>query len=220
MLIDTLNECIIEIKAINELKTVSADTKMQATLDYNFKQQVISLKQKIEEVDLAVKNSDFCPSTNVVSKLKSSLEACNKVIQTGAANNATTTYIISEIKKLNTEIGQEWADYYTKSTAKILSLLDTVKGVLPYEDKVKFTVNKIKKAATWNITVDNYNYLKQGLAEVDQILDDLDLDRDSDIMTFLNLVSEGNATIRDLTDEILDWIKAEDLGDKMFIGFG
>ena len=38
MLIDTLNECIIDMKTIYELETVSADTKKQAIADYNFKQ--------------------------------------------------------------------------------------------------------------------------------------------------------------------------------------
>lgn len=69
------------------------------------------------------------------------------------------------------------------------------------------------------VTIDNYNYLKQGIAEADKILEDLDLDEDSEILAFLKLVSEGKATILNLTDEILAWIKAENLADKMFINF-
>ncbi len=45
------------------------------------------------------------------------------------------------------------------------------------------------------------------------------LDEDSEILAFLKLVSEGKATILNLTDEILAWIKAENLADKMFINF-
>ena len=80
MLIDTLNECIIDMKTIYELETVSADTKKQAIADYNFKQLVMSLKQTISEVNLAVDNSDFKPSIQVVSALKSLLGACDKII--------------------------------------------------------------------------------------------------------------------------------------------
>ena len=219
MLIDTLNECIIDMKTIYELETVSADSKKQAIADYNFKQLVMSLKQTISEVNLAVDNSDFKPSIQVVSALKSLLGACDKIIQTGAANNATTTYINSESKKLYAAIGKEWGEYYTKSTSSILSLLDTVKGILSNEEKAKFAANKIKKAAIWNATIDNYHYLEQGLAEANQILDDLDIERNSDILSFLKLVSDGNATIKNLTDEILAWIRAENLEDKMFIKF-
>ena len=90
---------------------------------------------------------------------------------------------------------------------------------IPDENKAIYATNKIKKAASWNTTIDNYNYLKQGIAEADKILEDLDLDEDSEILAFLKLVSEGKATLLNLTDEILAWIKTENLADKMFINF-
>lgn len=219
MLIDTLNECIIDMKTVHEMETASEDTKKQAVADYNFKQLILSLNQIIYEVNIAVENSEFRPSEKVVSSLNTFLGVCDKVIQTGAANNATTQHISSEFKKLYVVIGQEWTEYYSKTTANILSLLDVVKGIIPDESKATYAVNKIKKAATWNTTLDNYNYLKQGIAEADKIFRDLDLDENSEILTFLKLVSEGKATILNLTDEILTWIKAENLADKMFINF-
>lgn len=219
MLIDTLNECIIDMKTVYEMETVSADTKKQAMADYNFKQLVLSLKKTIDEVNLAVENSEFRPSANVVSALKSFLSACDKIVQVGAANNATTQYISFESKKIYTVIGQEWVVYYSKVTANILSLLETVKRIIPDESKVTYAANKIRKAAGWNTTIDNYNYLRQGIAEADKILEDLELDKNSEILAFLKLVSEGRATISNITDKILDWIKAEHLADKMFIKF-
>ena len=219
MLIDTLNECIIDMKTVHEMETASADTKKQAMADYNFKQLILNLKQMIDEVNLAVENSEFKPSANVINTLKSFLGACEKVVQIGAANNATTQYISSESKKLYTVIGQEWTEFYLKETANILSLLDTVKGIIPDENKAIYATHKIKKAESWNTTIDNYTYLKQGIAEADKILEDLDLDEDSEILLFLKLVREGKATILNLTDEILDWIKTENLANKMHINF-
>ena len=219
MLIDTLNECIVDMKTVREMETASADTKKQATADYNFKQLVATLKKTILEVNLAVENSDFRPSANVISALKSFLASCDKVIQGGVANEATTQYISNESKKLYAVIGQEWSEYYTEVTSHIISLLDTVKSILKDENKAIYAINKIKKAANWNTSIDNYNYLKKGLAEADQILDDLDLEENSEVLVFLKLVSTGNATILDLSDEILEWIKTENLGDKMFINF-
>lgn len=219
MLIDTLNECIIDMKTVHEMETASADTKKQATADYNFKQLILSLKQIIDEVNIAVENSAFRPSANVVSTLKSLLGACDKIVQAGAANNATTQYISSETKKLYAVIGQEWAEYYSKATVNILSLLDIVKGIIPDESKATYAANKIKKAATWNTTIDNYNYLKQGMTEADKILEDLDMEKDSEILAFLRLVSAGKATILSLTDEILDWLNKENLAGKIYLKF-
>ena len=219
MLIDTLNECIIDMKTVRQMETASADTKKQAMADYNFKQLIFSLKQMIDEVNLAVENSEFRPSVNVISALKSFLGSCDKVVQVGAANDDTTRYIMDESKKLYAVIGQEWAEYYLNATANILSLLDIVKGIIPDEKKAIYAMNKIRKASSWNTSIDNYNYLKQGIEEADKILEDLDLEKDSVILAFLKLVSEGKATILNLTDEILAWIKAENLADKLYINF-
>ena len=219
MLIDTLNECIIDMKTVREMETASADTKKQAIADYNFKLLVLNLKQIVDELNLAVENSAFRPSANIMSALKSFIESCDKIVQSGAANNSTTQYISSETKKLYAVIGQEWAEYYSQATANILILLDTVIGIIPNESKAIYAANKIKKAATWNATVDNYNYLKQGIAEADQILEDLDLDKDSEILAFLRLVSAGKATILNLTNEILDWLNKENLAGKIYLKF-
>ena len=217
MLIDTLNECIIDMKTVREMETASADTKKQATADYNFKQLILSLKQTIDEVNLAVENSAFRPSANVVSALKSFLVACDKIVQVGAANNATTQYISSESKKLYAVIGQEWTLFYTEYTKNTLNLLDTIKGILKDEKKAIYAANKIRKASAWNSVVENYNFLKQGMDEAEGLLTELGLDEDSPILAFLKLVSEGNATILDLTDDILKWIREENLAGKMYI---
>lgn len=219
MLIDTLNEYIIDMKTVHELETASVDNKKQATADYNFKQLIVSLQQMVNELKLAVDNSEFVPSANVLSGFKSFLTSCDKVVQAGAANNATTQFVSSESKKLYAVMGQEWREYYTKSTSNILGLIETVKGILPNENKATYATNKIKKAATWNTSVENLNYLKQGIQEANQILTEIDLDENSPILTFLKLVSEGNATILDLTDDILAWIKKENLAEKLFINF-
>ena len=100
-----------------------------------------------------------------------------------------------------------------------MNLLDTVKGIIPDESRATYAANKIKKAATWNTTIDNYNFLKQGMDEADKILEDLDLDKDSEILAFLRLVSAGKATILSLTDEILDWLNKENLANKIFLKF-
>lgn len=219
MLADTLNEYIVDMKAVRELETASVDTKKQAIADYNFKQLIISLQQMVNELKLAVDNSDFKPSSNVLSGFKSFLTSCNKVIQAGSANNSTTQFVTSESKKLYAVMRQEWGEYYTKSTSNILGLIETVKGILPDESKATYATNKIKKASTWNTTIQNYSYLKQGIAEANQILSEIDLDENSPILDFLKLVSKGNATILDLTDEIMLWIKKENLAEKMFINF-
>lgn len=219
MLIDILNKCIVDMNTVHALETALADTKKQSEANYKFKQLVVSVKQTVMEIQTAVENSNFRPSTEVMSRLNGIIKNCEQVVKGGAANAATTGFLEGERKRVYDEVRQDWLDYYQGATAHIISLLEIVKGILPNEDRVKYATNKMRKAASWGKTADNYRFLNEGLADAEKILKDLDLDEDSDILAFLKLVSEGKATIRNLTDEILVWIKAENLEDKMHIGF-
>lgn len=219
MLIDILNECIVDMNTVRALETASADTKKQSEANYKFKQLVVSVKQTIVEIQTAVENSKFRPSTEVMSGLNGIIKNCEQVVKVGAANAATTGFIEGERKRVYEAVGQDWLAYYQGATAHIISLLEIVKGILPNEDRVKYATNKMRSAASWSKTADNYRFLNAGLADAEKILKDLNLDEDSDILAFLKLVSEGKATIRNLTDEILAWIKAENLEDKMHIEF-
>ena len=171
------------------------------------------------KVDLAVENSEFRPSDNVVIALKRFLVSCDEIVQAGAAKNTITQHISSESQKIYEVIKKEWTEYYTKATMNILSLLATVKCLIPDENKAIYATNKIKKASLWNTSIENYNYLNQGFVAADKILEDLDLNEDSEILVFLKLVSEEKATLCDLTDEVLTWIKAEKLEQRIKISF-
>lgn len=218
MLINVLNDCIIDMNTVRELETASADTKKQAAADYNFKMLVGSLKKMVDEIQMAVNESDFKPSLNIVTALEGFVNSCSKIITVGAANDSTTSFINKESKMLYSDIAQEWIEYYSNNTKKILSLLETIKGIAP-DKKAQYAINKIKKASTWNTDSVNLKYLKDGLSEANQIIEDLSLDENKNIEEFLRLVGDGKATVQNLTQEIMEWIKKEQLAGKLSIQF-
>lgn len=219
MLTDTLNACIIDMKTVKEMETTSADTKKQADANYAFKQIVQELQTTTMSLKAAIDNSGFKPSMPVVNALKSYLATCDKVVKDGAASASTNEFIRIESKKVTASIAGEWSDYYQKSTANVISFLETVKGIIPNSNKAIYAINKIKKASNWNTSSDVYASMKQGLDDADLILKSLDLDEDSEVLAFLRLVGEGNATIQNLTAEILAWLKKEGIEDKLKISF-
>jgi len=216
MLINILNDCIIDMNTVKELETASADTKKQAASDYNFKLLVKSLEKMIDELQMAVNESDFKPSLNIVTVLKGFISSCDKIIAVGAANESTTLFINKESKAIYYNLAEEWMCYYEKATKNILSLLETIKGITP-DKRAQYSINKIKKAISWNTEVANLRYLRDGLDEANRIIDELSLD--DNIEAFLRLVGDGKATIRDLSQEILEWIAKEQIADKLSIQF-
>lgn len=219
MLTDTLNACIIDMKTVKEMETASADTKKQADANYAFKQIVQDLQTTTAALKAAIDNSGFKPTAPVINALKSYLAACDKVVKDGAASASTNDFIRTESKKVTASIISEWSAYYQRSTANVISLLETVKGIIPDSNKATYAINKIRKAANWNTSPDAYTSMKQGLDDADLILKSLDLEEDSEVLAFLKLVGEGSATVQNLTDEVLAWLKKEGIEDKLAISF-
>ena len=219
MLTDTLDACIIDMKTVREMELASADTKKQADANYAFRQIVQELKTTTVALKTAIDNSEFKPSIPVVNALRSYLAACDKVVSDGAASVSTNEFVRTESKKVISSIANEWSTYYQNTTSNIINLLGTVKGIITDSNKATYAINKIKKASNWNTSPDAYESMKQGLKDADSILKSLDLDEDSEILAFLRLVGEGNATVQNLTAEILAWLKKEGIDGKLAISF-
>lgn len=218
MLINVLNDCIIDMNTVRELETTSADIKKQAAADYNFKMFVGTLKKMVDEVHMAVYESNFKPSSNIITSLEGFVNSCNKILMVGAANESTTLFISKECKMLYSNIAQEWIEYYGDTTKNVLSLLELIKEITP-DKRTQYAINKIKKASTWNVDIANLRYLKDGLKEANQIIKDLSLDENRNIEEFLRLVADGKATVKNLTQEIMEWIEKEQIAGKLSIQF-
>jgi len=219
MLTDKLNACIIDMKTVKEMETASVDTKKQADANYDFKQIVQDLQTTTLALKATIDNSEFKPSMLVLNALKSYLATCDKVVNDGAASSSTNTFIRTESKKVVASLAGEWSDYYQRSTANVISLLETVKVIIPDSNKATYAINKIRKASNWNTSPDMYILMKQGIDDADIILKSLDLDEDSEVMAFLKLVSEGSATVQNLTEEVLAWLRKEGIENKLSISF-
>lgn len=205
------------MKDVKELENASDDTKRQAKADYNFKLFVASIQKIVLEAKMAVENSDFKPSDNVKCALQSFCNETEKIINSGMAKDASTTFLTNESRKTYTLLGEEWKEYYDSKATSIISMLDTIKGIAPDKNKLQYALNKIKKGSGWNTDISNLQYMKNGLIEAKDIIDELALD--DSIIQFLRLVSDRKATIDDLSQEILNWISKENLSAKLFIRF-
>lgn len=219
MLNSVLNEAIAEMKTVQGLENASADTKKQAAADYDFKQLINSLKIMIEEIQMAMNNSSFKPSFQTIATLQSFISSCDKIVDSRMAIEGVTKEIEMEAKKVYSSLSIEWTNYYEEYTQHTLNLLDTIKEIVPEQNKVNYATNKIRKASGWNRTLDNYNYLKAGLEEAEQIISGLELEENPGVLEFLKLVGVGKATIADLNSDILKWIISENLQNKMKIVF-
>ena len=113
-------------------------------------------------------------------------------------------------------LAKNWKDYYYKITQRIFGNLNTIEGLLDDKDKLNEIRTALNNGAEWttlNIVDTNQ---KDRLANLKNAIDDFEIIVDSlnlkeGVSFFLNKVTKGNATVSDLNNEIMDWIKEENL---------
>lgn len=118
-------------------------------------------------------------------------------------------------KTLQSSMKKEWSKQYANLTRATVSTLEAIRGINP--NNVGRCLQKIQPAENWDLDVEKYQTMHNGLKEADHLIMELGLD--DEIITFLQNTNTGRATLQDLNDKVLDWIRDEQLEKKLRISF-
>lgn len=75
----------------------------------------------------------------------------------------------------------------------------------------------ITKGSVWSMNIDNFKTMNYNLSEAQNLVDGLGLDQQ--IITFLQKMNSGKATVVDLNDNVLRWLKEESLDKRVKLSF-
>lgn len=217
MLTSLLIGCIDELKTIKEIEEISKDSKKQEKVDNSFKEVATRSDMIFSNLYLAHLRTGFTPSIEVKGVAGNILIEIEKVIKSGLAREGSNNFITNECEKIDIQISEEWKKFYSDKSDEVLSLLETVIDITPDKVKTQQAINKIKIGCLWPSDENSLYLLKAGLSEAEETIADLTLDEE--IIVFLKKVGNKNATIADITTDILQWIETENLATKLTVNF-
>lgn len=220
MLIDLLDQSIVAMKEIHELEKSSNDVQKQERNDRIYESAVDEGYFIITAVSKGMKQLQFSVSLELKSRMKMILKASSDAVDRGMVQETTANYIQREVNGIKKSILQEWSEYYHKIADQKISMLQTVKGIVPEKEKVDYASNKIKLGASWEFKQDNLDKMKKGLQEADSIIENLGLGiTGEEIIEFLKKVASGRASVNDLTPTVLNWLTDKNMTSKLAISF-
>lgn len=220
MLIDLLNQRIMEMKEMHELEKSSNDAQKQEKNDRIYTMAVNESYLIIQAVSNSMSQLDFSVSVDTKNKVERLLKLANDAISRGMAQETTSGYIQKEVASIKKIILQEWLEYYHKIADQKISMLQTVKGIVPEKEKVDYASNKIKMGANWEFKQDNLDKLEKGLQEAEGIIENLGLRATGkEIIDFLKKVADGKASVHDLTPTVLNWLVDKNMTTKLAVSF-
>ena len=220
MLADLLDQSIIAMKEIYELEKSSNDVQKQEKNDKIFSNVVSENHLMVKVVTNSMSQLGFVISQETRGKVIGLLKSSYDAVSRGLIQESTANYLQKEVFNIKKAILQEWSNYYHRVADQKINMLQTIKGIAPEREKVDYASNKIKLGASWDFKQDNLDKMEKGLQEADEIINSLGFGEDgAEILVFLKKVASGKAGVHDLTPDILNWLKENNMTSKLAVSF-
>lgn len=212
------DELVVTEKALKDLKLKTDLQKNKALQDNTDTRYRIVLKQTesfISTLTYLYEETEIQKNEEILKATEELIDTLEKAVSTGLALQDDVTKSEGMYKNINSEMKKEWAKKYAEITGSTVSTLEAIKGI--DSDNVESCLNKIQGAIAWELGTSQYMTMTNGLNEAKQLIVKLGLD--DEIVSFLQNTNAGKATLLDLNEKVLMWIRDEKLEGKIRISF-
>ena len=214
-MIDVLSKKIKDMKDLRQREERRDNKVAQDALDLRFKALTTQLHSLMAALRFTKENMQFQLSDAVLSDLESLLTEHKAVIRSGFAEKDAINQVETDFKSIQQSIKKEWSKQYSILTNATISTLQVISGI--DSEHVSKCLEGIAKGSTWTTSIGDFKTMDRNLSEAQTLIDGLGLDQQ--IIAFLQKMNNGKATVIDLDDNVLRWLKAESLDKRVKLSF-
>lgn len=215
MMIDVLSKKIKDMKNLRQREERRDNKAAQDALDLRFKTLTSQIHSLMTTLQYTKENMQFQLSDAVLSDLESLLTEHKAVIRSGFAEKDAINQAETDFKSIQQSIKKEWSKQYSTLTNATISTLQVISGI--DSEHVSKCLEGIAKGSTWTTSIGDFKTMDHSLSEAKTLIDGLGLDQQ--IIAFLQKMNNGKATVMDLDDNVLRWLKAESLDKRVKLSF-
>ncbi|MBR3379965.1 MAG: hypothetical protein IKG72_07570 [Bacillus sp. (in: Bacteria)] len=217
MLIDVLSSA---------LDTMQKDSELQKNLQTisDFEQKSSKARDALDEMMVLVETGDAAQATGIAPKcgmseedindLAGALQQLSDELDSGMIGNDTMSKLQSTLRALRKRITDAWKFEMSYKVGNLTQMLGTVRSFTPDPLMTGRITSLLDRGK--DILPQNAELVRQ-YAEVfrtgNQILNSIDTD--GPVRLFINKVVAGKATLADIDENIMNWIKKHNLLNKM-----
>ncbi len=212
------NDLVVTTKALQELQRktqIKNNKERQDNAEVKYRIMLTQTNQLVEIISYLKKNSSFSVNKEVVSQLDNLLDEFEIAVSDGMVAADKITSLDNSLKVVQNNAKKDWPKQFSEIAGSTISTLEAIKGI--NTDGVDSCLEKINSAQNWELNIKNYQSMNEGIQDAKKIIAKLGLD--DEIITFLANTNSGKATINDLSDKVLNWIKSEKLESKIRVSF-
>lgn len=215
MMIDILNKKIKEMKDLRQREERRDNKAAQDALDLKFKLLTEQIHQLMNALQYVKENIQFQLSDTVLTDLENLLNAHKGAIRSGFAEKDSVSQVENNLKSIQQSIKKEWSKQYLVLTKSTISTLRVISGI--DSERVTKCLEGIAKGETWTTNIGDFKTMNRSLSDANTLIAGLGLDQQ--IIDFLQKMNNGKATVVDLDEKVLNWLKTEALDKRVRLSF-
>ena len=215
MIIDVLNNKIQEMKSLRRLEMLRDHRAQQEATDNKYRSLVAQVQVFSNALRYASDNLSFVLSDSLQSNVSDLFVSLKAITQSGFADKDGVVTAENNIKAIQSGIKKEWGKHYSIYTASTVNTLKVISGIA--FDKVEACILDIKAAEIWSGDIKVLTKLRAAMSSAEALIKSLNMDQET--IGFLAQMAAGKATLLDLNEEVLTWIKRESLEGKIRLSF-
>ncbi len=215
MIFEELAKTTKDMQVLQKKMSIQRNKDAQEATDAKFLVLLSQADQFVAAIDYLYSNTSSETNSDIINSITDVFNTLESAIDSGLADADTVVKAENAYKNTQNEMKKDWTKKYSELTGATVSTLEAIRGIAT--DKVDECIVKIKTASAWESNSQQLESMKKGLDEAEDLI--LSLGLDEEIKTFLQNTTDGKATLKDLNDKVLKWIRDEGLENKIRISF-
>lgn len=215
MIIDILETKKKEMQKLQRREAFKKNKSQQEKTDGRYRILLTQAHRTVDIIQYLNSSAQFIPSDTIKTDLLMLFGLLQAAVDSGLADASKVEKGEQDLKKILASAKKEWAAYYSEYTGGTVSTLKVISGI----DKTKTSecLSNIQGAAGWETERKVYEKLVASMAEADTLISSLDMDQN--VISFLQKMNMGQATLADLNPKVNEWIKKESIEKRIRLSF-
>ena len=187
----------------------------QKRIDSKFNMAIKSFDDELDRLIYTTDVTTFVCSIEAVDKIRELIIFCKEAIDNNYVTEQQVYKIKDETKKIKKKLAEEWDQYYekeTKSLEEVLKLSKNITGI-----NVNSLLINLQEGRSWDANKNIRNKMTESISSAKDLINKLELKEN--IVDFLRKMVKQEATLLDVDEDIMKWIKNEHLEGTIKITF-
>jgi len=214
MLQEKLNECRVLISEVSQNKQIDKENQNTARKNNTFFDAYNKyLVPTIKSYAVCKKYNHVEFSDTVRDEIKKCIDYSKKTFEQKTVINPANYQ--DSVKKLSERIESEWVEQTNNYLSNVREELGILRLVSNDKQEIQKILNCMNNFSKWPVNEESTAQYEIAKARAEEILSQMEFD--NEIAGFLKKVKDKEATLLDLSDSIITWIRREGLSGNIIL---